>query len=189
MARGATAAGRAPRPLPRWLVLAATGVLLLAPVGGGILLLTTDGWAVNRANVAVWQATVVPMRLGSLISPEDFAVAANVLLFVPFFAALAVLVPRWWWVPVAAALSTAVELYQLGTGTREASVGDVLANTLGALIGVAVGRAVRRASTRPVTADASSAAGATPGPSVPAAPDAAPADPGRGPAGARGDRG
>ena len=196
-------AGRAPARLPRWLVALALLVLLAVPAAGGLLLLTSDGWAVNRANVAVWQATVVPLGLGGTVSPEDFAVLANVLLFVPVFAALAVLVPSWWWVLGAAAVSGAVELHQLSLGTREASIGDVLANTAGAALGVLLGRAVRRAvpararlrasgpaAARPGAGDAASrAAAGTPAASGPGAPGGAPAGSAHDPAGAPDDQG
>ena len=195
-------AGRAPARLPRWLVALALLVLLAVPAAGGVLLLTSDGWAVNRANVAVWQATVVPLGLGGTVSPEDFAVLANVLLFVPVFAALAVLVPSWWWVLGAAAVSGAVELHQLSLGTREASIGDVLANTAGAALGVLLGTAVRRAvlararlraaGPAPVGpaagAAASPAAAVRPAASGPGSPGGAPAGSAHDPAGAPDDR-
>lgn len=196
-------AGRAPARLPRWLIALALLVLLAVPAAGGVLLLTSDGWAVNRANVAVWQATVVPLGLGGAVSPEDFAVLANVLLFVPVFAALAVLVPSWWWVLAAAAVSGAVELHQLSLGTREASIGDVLANTAGAALGVLLGRAVRRAvlarprlkasgptAAGPEADDAASpAAAGQPGTTGPGSPDGAPVGSDHGPASAPDGRG
>lgn len=130
-------------PLPRPLRLIACAVLVLYPLAAGVLLLTADGWAVNRANVRVWWFVTSVVGGRSVISPEHVAGVANVLLFVPFFAALAVLVPCWWWVLVGSGASTAVELYQSTLSTREASAWDVLANTLGALIGVVLGIALR----------------------------------------------
>lgn len=192
-----------PARLPRWLIVLALLVLLAVPAAGGVLLLTSDGWAVNRANVAVWQATVVPLGLGGTVSPEDFAVLANVLLFIPVFAALAVLVPSWWWVLAAAAVSGAVELHQLSLGTREASIGDVLANTAGAALGVLLGWAVRRAvlarrrlrasggaTAGPGVGDAASpGAAGRPGTTGPGSPGGAPAGSGHGPASAPDGRG
>ena len=94
---GATAA-RPKSALPRPLRLLAALVLLLYPLAAGTLLLTSDGWAVNRLNVRIWYALTGAVGLREQIPPELFAALANVALFVPFFAALAVLVPTWWWV-------------------------------------------------------------------------------------------
>ena len=129
---------------PRPLRLLAALVLLLYPLAAGALLLTSDGWAVNRLNVRIWYAVTGAVGLREQITPEMFAALANVALFVPFFAALAVLVPTWWWVAAGAALSIAVELYQGEIGTREQDLVDVLANTAGAALGVGLGLLVRR---------------------------------------------
>ncbi|WP_114853274.1 VanZ family protein [Brachybacterium sp. YJGR34] len=157
----------APRPseraerLPWPLTVLAAVVLVGMPIAAGALLLTADGWSVNRANVLVWNAVAGTLGLRGAITPEQFAVVANVLLFVPFFAALALLVPRWWWVVLGAALSAAVELHQGTLGSREASLGDVAANTAGAAIGVALGLGVRRRALRAAAAGPS--ARTTPG--------------------------
>jgi len=166
---------RAGRPV---LLGVAAAVLALYPIGAGALLLTADGWAVNRANVQVWSAVTAVTGGRGVITPEVFAVLANVALFVPLLAALAVLVPRWWWVLPASALSIGVELYQLGLGTRQADVLDVLANTAGAVLGVWLGRAIHRR----ISGDAAPAAG---GRTTPAASPRGSAD---APAGAPDDR-
>lgn len=119
-------------------------MLLIYPLTAGVLLLSSDGWAINRANVRVWWIVTGIFVVRSLISPEMFANIANVDLFVPFFGALALLVPRWWWVFLGIAGSVAVELYQSTLPSREASVVDVLTNTLGTALGVALGLAIRR---------------------------------------------
>lgn len=125
-------------------VLAAL-VVLLYPVAAGMLLLSTDGWSINRLNVAIWLAVTAPFHWNTVITPEQFAVGANVVLFIPLFAALAVLVPTWWWVLLGVGLSTAVEVYQASLGgLRIASAVDVLANSLGAVIGVLLGRWIHR---------------------------------------------
>lgn len=140
-------------------------VIGLYPLGAGYLLLVDDGWAVNRANVRLW-AWVTSWGGRSVITPEDFAVLANIVLFVPFFAALAILIPRWRWVLVAAALSAGVEVYQGTLESRTSDLGDVVANTLGAGLGVGLGMVLRRliasgeapaspASTAPTTPGAS----------------------------------
>ncbi|HEY5224323.1 MAG TPA: VanZ family protein [Microbacteriaceae bacterium] len=65
--------------------------------------------------------------------------AANVIMFVPFGALIALYAtPRLWWTSVAAGfvLSVGIELFQkFFLPQRFASVGDVIANTAGALIG------------------------------------------------------
>ncbi len=128
----------------RLLRLAAIAVLALYVLAAAALLLTSDGWGVNRANVQVWFWTTGLLGMRHLVTPEQFAVVANVLLFIPAFAALAVLRPTWWWVAVGAASSAAVEFYQLSLGTRHADVWDIVMNTLGAALGVAAGLGLRR---------------------------------------------
>ncbi|UEJ81118.1 VanZ family protein [Brachybacterium halotolerans subsp. kimchii] len=132
------------RPLPALGRACAAAVLLVYPLAAGVLLLSSDGWAINRANVRVWWIVTGIFGVRSLVSPEMFANLANVLLFVPFFGALALLVPRWWWLLLGIAGSVSVELYQSTLPSREASVVDVVTNTLGTALGVALGIAIRR---------------------------------------------
>lgn len=175
--------------VPCALATLALVVLLLYPVAAGVLLLTSDGWAVNRANVRVWILVTDLVGMRGRISPEQFAALANVALFVPFFAALAVLRPSWWWVVLGAAASTAVELYQGSLGSRIQDPGDILANTLGAAIGVALGMLLRRVALRRAAArrpgrepsGLSAAAGVPDAPTTIA--DAPPTQPPGGPAG------
>ena len=202
MARPAPEAGAAQRTgpaLPRTLRLLAALVLLLYPLGAGALLLTSDGWAVNRLNVRIWSAVTGAVGLREQITPEMFAALANVALFVPFFAALAVLVPTWWWVAAGAGLSIAVELYQGEIGTREQDLVDILANTAGAALGVGLGLLVRRLAGRHARnrrterpADASARrpglSGAGSAPSAPTTPGAPRAETGHGPGGGPDDR-
>lgn len=202
MVRPAPEAGAAQRTgpaLPRPLRLLAALVLLLYPLAAGALLLNSDGWAVNRLNVRIWYAVTGAVGLREQVTPEMFAALANVALFVPFFAALAVLVPTWWWVAAGAGLSIAVELYQGEIGTREQDLVDILANTAGAALGVGLGLLVRRlAGSRSRTrrterpADASARrpglSGAGSAPSVPTTPGAPRAETGHGPGGGPDDR-
>ena len=202
MARPAPEAGAAQRTgpaLPRTLRLLAALVLLLYPLGAGALLLTSDGWAVNRLNVRIWSAVTGALGLREQVTPEMFAALANVALFVPFFAALAVLVPTWWWVAAGAGLSIAVELYQGEIGTREQDLVDILANTAGAALGVGLGLLVRRLAGRHARnrrterpADASARrpglSGAGSAPSAPTTPGAPRAETGHGPGGGPDDR-
>ena len=202
MARPAPEAGAAQRTgpaLPRPLRLLAALILLLYPLGAGALLLTSDGWAVNRLNVRIWYAVTGAVGLREQITPEVFAALANVALFVPFFAALAVLVPTWWWVAAGAGLSIAVELYQGEIGTREQDLVDILANTAGAALGVGLGMLVRRLAgsrtqnrrtERPADASARrpGLSGAGSAPSAPTTPGAPRAATGHGPGGDPDDR-
>lgn len=138
------------RALPRRVQVAAILVLVCCLGVALALLLVGDGWAVNRANIWVWARVTGPLGLQGVVSPEQFAVLANVALFVPILAALALLVPSWWWIAVAATGSVAVESYQFALGTRQAEVVDVLANMAGAAIGVTVGMRLRRRLVRQV---------------------------------------
>lgn len=165
--------------LPRAFRIVAICVLLLYPLAAGVLLLTSDGWAVNRANVQVWYVVTGMVGLREQISPEGFAMIANVVLFVPFFTALAVLRPSWWWVLLGTALSTCVELYQGSIGSRIQDPWDIVTNTLGAAIGVAIGLGVRRRALN----------GARSAPSGPTTPGAPPAESAPGPVGGPDDRG
>ena len=185
--------------LPRPLRLLAALVLLLYPLAAGALLLTSDGWAVNRLNVRVWYSVTGAVGLREQITPEMFAALANVALFVPFFAALAVLVPTWWLVAAGAGLSFAVELYQGEIGTREQDLVDILANTAGAALGVGLGLLVRRLAgrharnrrtERPADASAGQPGLSDPGsaPSVPTTPGAPRPETGHGPGGGPDDR-
>ncbi|WP_062946585.1 VanZ family protein [Brachybacterium sp. sponge] len=190
MARPAPGGAPAARPhsaLPRPFRLLAALVLLLYPLAAGALLLTSDGWAVNRLNVRIWFAVTGAVGLREQITPEMFAALANVALFVPFFAALAVLVPTWWWVAAGAGLSIAVELYQGEIGTREQDVVDILANTAGAALGVGLGLLVRRVAVRR-SARRPGLSGAGSAPNAPTTPGAPPAATGHGPGGGPDDR-
>lgn len=169
---------RAAARVPRGVGYAAAFLLALYPLGAGVLLLTADGWAVNRANVQIWYHVTGLLGARDHVSPEDFAMAANVALFVPFFAALAMLRPTWWWVLLGAALSTSVELYQGSLGTRIQDPWDIVMNTLGAALGVAAGVAMRRWIL----------SGRADGATAPTTPDAPPGSSGDGPDGGPGDR-
>lgn len=116
-------------------------VILAYPFAAGALLLSSDGWSINRLNVQMWYLFSTP-GIRAVTSPELYAAGWNVLLFIPFFAALGLWIPRWWWVPLGIATSAAVEIYQAGLGTRRPEVGDLLTNTTGTIIGVALGIAL-----------------------------------------------
>lgn len=119
------------------------------------------GWALNRLTVACYVQLrhdwpVAPDWVG----PEHYGTLLNVILFVPFGVLLVLLTARpWWLVTVAAtAVSGAVEVVQGLWLDREATWGDVGANTVGALLGAGMisllarggsRRAGRRAPRRP----------------------------------------
>ncbi|WP_253833531.1 VanZ family protein [Actinokineospora globicatena] len=86
---------------------------------------------------------------GLAVAPENVvvAVAANIALFVPLGALVALISPRSRWVvPVAAGLtvSAAFEVTQYLTEGGVTSVDDLMANTLGAAAGWASARRIRR---------------------------------------------
>jgi glycopeptide antibiotics resistance protein len=100
------------------------------------------GWWLNRLTVRLYVLfrydwPVVP----DVVGPEHYGALLNVLLFVPL-GLLVVVVTRWswWWVTLAAAVvSTAIEVVQWLFLARVGEVGDVVANTLGALAGAVAG--------------------------------------------------
>lgn len=75
----------------------------------------------------------------------------NILLFVPLGLALAALGWSWWRVALAGTLlSVGIEALQVFVVTgRDASIGDVLGNGLGALAGALAWLVIRRLSSRP----------------------------------------
>lgn len=164
------------RALPPGVQTAAILFLMFCLGGALTLLLSGDGWSVNRANVWVWARVTGPLGLQGIVSPEQFAVLANVVLFVPIFAALSLLVPSWWWIAIAVAVSVAVEVYQFALGTRQAEVVDVFANTAGAALGVTVGILLRGRLVRAVNeVGGSGAPRGTSGATGPTTPGGAPA--------------
>lgn len=128
----------------------------------GLLLTALALYLVGLAFVGVWP-TPVDRPLAGLLRDVIDAVrghpltagitymhvegAANVLLFVPFGVIVALILPtRRWWLAVAggALTSAAIETVQyLALSQRQASLGDVLNNTLGALLGAAAVRIIR----------------------------------------------
>ncbi|WP_392544990.1 VanZ family protein [Oryzobacter telluris] len=123
----------------------AAGVTAVIGLGVLAVLLWPDGYAVNRAIVAVY---VVFQRLGvpGSVTPEVYAAVLNVLAFVPL-GWLGVVALRRRPSAVFAALvlmSVGVEAVQALPGlARDPSVVDVVLNGLGAALGVGLGTLVR----------------------------------------------
>lgn len=130
-------------PVPAWLKAVALAVVAAYPAAVGWLLLTPHAWQVNRLNVHIWITLLSPVGLHRVISPEQFAVVANVILFVPLVWALWILRRHWIWVAGVLALSCAVEMYQAFIGSRDSTIIDIIANTLGAFLGAALGELTR----------------------------------------------
>lgn len=123
----------------------------------GVLLAGPWGWQLNRLTVRlyVFFRHDLPIAPDS-VSPDDYGVLLNVLLFVPIGALLALAMRgAWWWATlVAALLSTAAELTQWQWLERQGQWQDVVANTVGALLGAwavsRLGRARRGSAPGPV---------------------------------------
>lgn len=133
------------RPVPAALAV----VMLLALL---IVVAWPNAWAINRAVVRLYylgHQAGVPR----VVTPDHWAAALNVALFVPATALVLLALPRlrWWWVLGTAILgSVAIEVAQGMGSTREGSLSDVVTNTLGAAIGcllVVQGRTRRRRGT------------------------------------------
>ena len=113
----------------------AVGFPLLS-LGVLALVLSSDGWAINRLNVRVWLA----LGMHRFMTPEDFAALANAVMFVPLGFCLAIARPSWLWVPLLAATSVAIEVVQeTFLSDRAPELIDILANSCGAMIGVSAG--------------------------------------------------
>jgi hypothetical protein len=104
-------------------------------------------WGLAIATVTLLPARDATARPGISMetSPVDFL--ANVLLFVPAFAAIGARTPGVAW-PMAWALATSasIEVLQLRIPGRETSPFDLLANLLGALLGLSMARSWRALS-------------------------------------------
>lgn len=129
------------------LVLTAYAVCVL------VLVLWPNGADINRLNVDLYLFFLhrgVPTR----VTPEWYAVALNVVLFVPltFVAALAVdRVPWWVWAVIGIVAAVLVEVAQATVvGARVPSWSDVATNGTGAVCGAVLGRLVRRRDARAV---------------------------------------
>lgn len=116
------------------------------------------GWGLNRATVRLYTLFRYEWPIApDWASPEDYGVLLNVLLFVPLGAILVLVTRRpWWWATLLAAVgSGAIEIAQRLWLAREASVSDVVANTLGALVGAVLVTLLARALRSPGSRSAS----------------------------------
>lgn len=138
-------------------------VLVAAVALGGILALTVGPISQNRALYEFLDVLQTAASTTGLPEPTERVaeMLANVLLFVPLGAAGGWLVrPRraGWVVVGLAALALAVEVVQYPVAGRDASLRDVLLNSLGGLLGVAValiGKRILRRRRGGATASAS----------------------------------
>lgn len=112
-------------------------VAVVYAVALGLLVFGPWGWGLNRVTVRLYVLFRFDWPVAPpWVSPDDYGVILNVLLFVPLGACLAILTGRAWSATVLAALcSGAIEAAQWLWLDREASWSDVGANTVGALLG------------------------------------------------------
>ena len=115
-------------------------VALLAVYLTGVVVLVTRpwGWELNRLTVRLYLLFRYDWPIApDGLSPEDYGVLLNVLLFLPFGALVTLALRRPWWVTTAGAFtaSALIELVQWRWLERDGSWVDVAANTLGALVG------------------------------------------------------
>ena len=118
----------------------------------GVLVTGPWGWALNRLTVACYVQLRHDWPIApDWVRPEHYGTLLNVVLFVPFGALLVLLTARPWWVVTlgAAAGSAAIEAVQGLWLERDASWGDVGANTVGALVGAVTVSLLARGGSRP----------------------------------------
>lgn len=115
------------------------GAVLFAPVSYGGIVDSVGEWGARTLSLDWFGSGWIEF-------------SANVLMFTPLGFFLAVLTPRWWHgFLIAAMLSASAELIQAVIPSRQPSVRDIVANTLGAVVGAGVAwlvvtRAGRRSS-------------------------------------------
>jgi hypothetical protein len=130
------------------------GALLLAGYGMALALIAFWPVHVDRPAMGFLRALA---RAVPLLTYDVVEFTANVLLFVPLGVLLAIAMPRRraWAVPIALVVTAVIEMGQaLFLDDRTASLGDVVANTLGAAVGLAIVLMVdRRTSVAVVVAD------------------------------------
>lgn len=115
---------------------------LLAACVAGLLALVflPIGWWLNRLVVRLYYLGR-SIGLPGAVSLEWYDVGLNALLFAVPSALAALLWPRvrgWVWVLAVLLVSTGIEVVQSLALPRDASLGDVVANTAGAIVGVLV---------------------------------------------------
>lgn len=125
------------------------GVVLLTIcylAGVAALVFTPISWKLNRLTVKIYVWWHYTAQLPGDPGPETFGFVLNVILFLPLGFVLSVLLRR----PLVAllisvAISAGIEAIQLVPDLhRQATVGDLLSNTLGAVIGCALALAFHR---------------------------------------------
>lgn len=138
------------------IVRLAAGLVLGVWVAGGLLLTLSP---VYPAPGQVVEPNFIPLRtIGIYLANLDSGfwlrnLVGNLVLLLPVGLVGPIVFPwmdRWWRVLLASlALSTAIELTQLGIPDRSADVDDVLLNVVGAMLGYAAATLLRLGSGRP----------------------------------------
>lgn len=126
------------------------GLLGMCMIGLAAVVFLPIGWWLNRFVVWIYYLGV-GIGIPRVITIEAYDTALNALLFAVPTALVCLLwarVPWWVWVAAVALASALIELVQLLALPRDASIGDVLANTAGALIGVGIARLIARGLAR-----------------------------------------
>lgn len=148
MGRGRTRRRLQAERLRRLQRLAGTALLIPATTLCALLVLFPSGHAIGRANHRVWeifQAMFGWLPYAEAFTPVRLEMVWNIVMFVPLGLGLALLLPRWWWVPVLHMLSLGIETTQLVLySSRSATAMDVVMNTTGGIIGVGLGIALDR---------------------------------------------
>lgn len=128
------------RPWAAWAL-----VLLCVPLIWVVFV--ADGWTINRLVVRLW---VTARGWGWPVTPDVMDGILNTVMLLPFALLATLWLPRvrWWvWGVAGLTVSLGVEAVQLAFLPRDASLWDVLFNTVGALMGAGIGELVNRRRT------------------------------------------
>jgi glycopeptide antibiotics resistance protein len=122
--------------------------LVLAYVVGLAVLVFAPSMGPPERSIYYAQRLLETLHAPSIISRESVVqFELNVLLFVPLVMLVSLSArrrPVWWWIVIFAAASVSIEMVQwVGLPGRDASVLDVIANTLGAALGATLAASVR----------------------------------------------
>lgn len=125
-------------------------LLVLSLLGALAIVFLPIGWALNRLIVWLYYAGR-GIGMPEFVTLAWYDIALNMLLFAVPVALASILWPgvrRWVWIIAVLIASIGIETVQLLALPRDASIGDVLANTAGAALGTATAAAVSRVKQR-----------------------------------------